>query len=237
MPSIAVPRALPAVASLADQPARELAAMREAEGQLWTLGPSSDAASGRSVDRRRIVLPTYPFERKRHWFRGRRACHSRSSCRTRHGEPAIPPSEPTSPANTMTVTAVPSAGRSSSGPRATPARRLRGRLRPRAGRRPAADSFVELGLDSLTLTQVALRLKKEFALNITFRQLMESYRSLMALAAHLDQVLPRGRAGSGGPVAAAAVAPVAAAMPVQAAPVAMACLCSRLRSRRRWCSN
>ena len=38
--------------------------------------------------------------------------------------------------------------------------------------------FVELGLDSLTLTQVALQLKKAFGVKVTFRQLMENARSL-----------------------------------------------------------
>jgi acyl carrier protein len=50
--------------------------------------------------------------------------------------------------------------------------------------------FVELGLDSLTLTQAALQIKKTFKVSLTFRQLMENYRSLDALTAFLDQALP-----------------------------------------------
>ena len=50
--------------------------------------------------------------------------------------------------------------------------------------------FVELGLDSLTLTQAALQVKKQFSVAITFRQLMESYRSFDALAGYLDATLP-----------------------------------------------
>jgi Phosphopantetheine attachment site. len=41
-------------------------------------------------------------------------------------------------------------------------------------------AFVELGLDSLTLTQAALQIKKDFRLPITFRDLMERYRSVDA---------------------------------------------------------
>ncbi len=55
---------------------------------------------------------------------------------------------------------------------------------------PAA-SFVELGFDSLTLTQIALKLKNEFALPITFRQLMGSEPNFEALAAYLDDKLPK----------------------------------------------
>ena len=54
---------------------------------------------------------------------------------------------------------------------------------------PAA-AFVELGLDSLSLTQIAIQLKQTFKVNITFRQLMESFRSLDSLAAYLDAELP-----------------------------------------------
>lgn len=51
-------------------------------------------------------------------------------------------------------------------------------------------TFLELGLDSLSLTQVGLALKKKFGLKITFRQLLEDYPTPDALATHLDQALP-----------------------------------------------
>ena len=82
-------------------------------------------------------------------------------------------------------------------------------------------SFVELGLDSLTLTQVALQLKKTFALNITFRQLMEQHRSFDALSAYLDATLPPDAAGApAGPAGNQAVTPSAAQGAAPVAPVA-----------------
>jgi amino acid adenylation domain-containing protein len=51
-------------------------------------------------------------------------------------------------------------------------------------------SFLEIGLDSLLLTQVALTLKKEFGVPITFRQLTSDYTSPEQLAGYLDQILP-----------------------------------------------
>ncbi len=74
-----------------------------------------------------------------------------------------------------------------------------------------ASPFVEIGLDSLTLTQAAIQVKKNFKVNLTFRQLMESYRSFDALAEYLDTTLP--------PDPVAATATVAA--PVAAAPAAV----------------
>lgn len=51
-------------------------------------------------------------------------------------------------------------------------------------------SFIEMGLDSLLLTQVAITLKKEFNLPVTFRQLNEAYGNLDLLAGYLDKQLP-----------------------------------------------
>jgi len=51
-------------------------------------------------------------------------------------------------------------------------------------------SFIEMGLDSLLLTQVALQLKKKFGLPITFRQLNEELGTLELLAGYLDEKLP-----------------------------------------------
>jgi len=55
-------------------------------------------------------------------------------------------------------------------------------------------NFIEMGFDSLLLTQVALNLKKEFKLPITFRQLNEEYSTLDSLAGFLDANLPQDQA-------------------------------------------
>lgn len=72
-------------------------------------------------------------------------------------------------------------------------------------------SFLEIGFDSLLLTQVALNLKKEFSLPITFRQLTSTYTTPAQLADYLDQMMP---ADVAQPVSQPAPAP----MPVYAAP-------------------
>jgi amino acid adenylation domain-containing protein len=51
-------------------------------------------------------------------------------------------------------------------------------------------TFIEMGLDSLLLTQVALNLKKQFALPITFRQLNEEYSTTALLTDYLAAKLP-----------------------------------------------
>ncbi|CAC9975306.1 polyketide synthase [Flavobacterium panici] len=54
----------------------------------------------------------------------------------------------------------------------------------------ASNTFLELGLDSLSLTQLSGRLKKEFDLPITFRQLNEGYPTPSLLADYIDLNLP-----------------------------------------------
>lgn len=51
-------------------------------------------------------------------------------------------------------------------------------------------NFLEIGLDSLLLTQVAISLKKEFNLPITFRKLNETYPTIEALVNYVDQNTP-----------------------------------------------
>lgn len=51
-------------------------------------------------------------------------------------------------------------------------------------------SFIEMGLDSLLLTQISIALKKNFNAPVTFRQLNEEYNNLDQLATYLDAQLP-----------------------------------------------
>lgn len=76
---------------------------------------------------------------------------------------------------------------------------------------PLQASFIEIGFDSLLLTQIAQSLKKEFGLPITFRQLNEDYRNLDLLGEYLDKHLPAD---------AYQPQPVQAAQPAQSAPAA-----------------
>lgn len=87
------------------------------------------------------------------------------------------------------------------------------------GEADAGTGFIELGLDSLALTQLALQLSRAFGIRLTFRQLMESLSSLDVLAAHVDREMPADVA----PATAAAL-PNAAAVIVSALPAAGAAM-------------
>ncbi|HVK73992.1 MAG TPA: amino acid adenylation domain-containing protein [Kofleriaceae bacterium] len=79
-----------------------------------------------------------------------------------------------------------------------------------------ATPWLELGLDSLTLTQLALQVQRSLGVKVTFRQVMERYPSVASLVAMLDEQLPADEpAAAASPVAAA---PVLAPAPVAALP-------------------
>jgi len=209
------------LASMADTPAGERAAWLDAVGQLWSLGaPVAVDRLDRRSNKRRVRLPTYPFERKRHWIDIQDAgippavAIAASNPSIEH----VPHAGPSAPAPTNTIApeismADHSAGASAGSARST---RLIAQLTELFEDIAGSDfegadtdaNFIELGLDSLSLTQVALQLQKTFALKITFRELMESFSTFERLAVHIDQLLP--------PEAAATATAPFAANPAQA---------------------
>lgn len=235
-----------AVASLGNDPTREMRLLSEAAGQLWTAGCAITWPPQSVEGRRRIVLPTYPFERQRHWLATARRQQEATVLHLAARDPlaAAAPMSPPVPtvgtisagavtAETVAVGMVPSVSALSPSTSATSTPSMSNRHQQLVERLRAvfedvsgieledADaslSFVELGLDSLTLTQVALQLKNEFKLPITFRQLMESLRTFDDLAGHLDQQLPAEAA----PAAAPAPQPLPAAAPAMVAAMATA---------------
>ena len=204
--ALARQQTIAAVPSLADAPEAEAARFALAQGELWTLGRELPFAATSATRRQRVPLPGYPFERKRHWL------------------DATPVSNPAAPVATATMTAPTTAP--ASAPVAAPSASRRPQLVARlrtvfedvAGvdlaQADTSMDFLQLGLDSLTLTQAALQVKRQFGVAVTFRQLMEKLRSLDALAQYLDETLPAEAAPAVAPVAAAPVsAQPASAMP------------------------
>src|SRR5262249_4694932 len=61
----------------------------------------------------------------------------------------------------------------------------------RIGLDAKAATFLELGFDSLFLTQVTRGLQNKIGLKVTFRQLLGQQNSLEALAKYADEVLPK----------------------------------------------
>ena len=225
-----------AVSLLHGEPADETRTLRLALARLWTGG--ADIALSWLAPRagaQRVRLPTYPFERKRFWVDIADTPAVLS--------PAVTPAlaiPPTTLEPTVTTVAAPSPLPPPNAPTA-PTQSMNARLRALFEDISGIDManaeghapFGELGLDSLTLTQAATQIKKRFKVNLSFRQLMESYRNFDTLSAFLQQNLPPEPAAApaaveavpaAAPVAEAAVQPLPApaALPSSTAPQANA---------------
>lgn len=140
-------------------------------GDLWVAGASPDwAAYFSAEERRRIPLPTYPFERKRFWIEP----DNRPFV---EGETFPTQKEQLTPAKDRASQLLES---------------LRRMLAELSGRNveDVNAAFSELGFDSLFLTQVSQAVRSRFGVNVTFRQLFGEIASVALLAEHLDKMLP-----------------------------------------------
>ena len=195
----------PVVSTLGGSRDQELPNLLASVGRLWLAGAALDWQGFYENERRqRIVLPTYPFERKRFW-------------------PASPVTAPAPiPLASVESTAlVESNGRTATAHSAAPGANepaiasaapsrkehlvglVRSLVEELSGTSldgvEAGTSFLEIGLDSLLLTQAATLFQRKFGVAISFRQLMENLSTIDSLATHLDEQLP---AGAFAPVAA-----------------------------------
>ncbi|MGB2605379.1 MAG: condensation domain-containing protein [Candidatus Sulfotelmatobacter sp.] len=155
-------------------------------GSLWQNGVTIDwEAFHANEERRHIPLPTYPFERQRYWV-----------------DPAVTGASlqaasfvPTTVEASASVSPESVATKSSSASRTDRiTSRVLDLLVPLSGRERAQIStsatFMEQGFDSLSLTQVAFAIHKEFSIKISFSQLMKQMPNIEMLVAHLDATLP-----------------------------------------------
>ena len=210
-----------AIASLADEAGIEHESFIRAAGQLWVLGIAVPWQGTGALAGRRIQLPSYPFERQRHWVDA--IAPPSLVMAPQQAVPSAAPSSAPATLNTLTHETTPmSTAAPATDRRPALLQRLRSLFEDISGEElgevdPVA-SFVELGFDSLTLTQIALKLKNEFSLPVTFRQLMGSESNFEALTIFLDAKLPAEVA----PAPSQAAVPAAASQPMIATTLAHA---------------
>lgn len=178
-----LPKALDeAMAALAA--ASDPAPWQQTLGDLWIAGATPDwNAYFGGESRRRVALPTYPFERELFWIEPEvRPETSDDAGSDEEIRESTPPKEIQDPKVRATelVTAL--------------IEELSGQPVPD----PDA-KFTELGFDSLFLTQVSQALLARHGVQITFRQLLGESSSVTALAARLAGNLPPETAASTAP--------------------------------------
>ena len=167
----------PALASLA-----RTRGLQDALAELWKQGVPVDWSGYFAAERRRrISLPTYPFERTLHWIEPPARAAAAILEDGGHSMPLQ--------AEAGSQEQVSSLSRS---------QRLRGVIATvltdlsgiATTPEEANFQFLELGFDSLFLTQATQALSRKFGVKLTFRQLMEDFSSIALLADHLEAVLP-----------------------------------------------
>ncbi|MEA3187677.1 MAG: hypothetical protein QOD99_1507 [Chthoniobacter sp.] len=151
--------------------------------QRWLGGEAVDWTTLHAgKNRRRVSLPTYPFERKRFWVEPpkRAVAGTNVAALSAGSDPRmISTTNPALPAE----------------PRAERLTRQIVKLVSDLSGVEAAEidpavSFLELGFDSLFLTQASTALQQKFSVKITFRQLLSDLPTVSAISAHLDAQLP-----------------------------------------------
>jgi acyl transferase domain-containing protein/glutamate-1-semialdehyde aminotransferase/non-ribosomal peptide synthetase component F/thioesterase domain-containing protein len=174
-------------------------------GKLWSIGLTPKWESLHASQRRyRVPLPTYPFERKRFWVepqkpkqhggqdRSSRIQQDYAADSERGGKCDITPqanlSGCTQPMVEQTVVAAVSQGNRKE--RIT--QELKSIFLNLSGM-PVDDShstFIDLGFDSLFLSQASQAIDAKFKIKITFRQLLGNLSTVEAIAEFLDEKLP-----------------------------------------------
>jgi amino acid adenylation domain-containing protein len=178
-------------------PRSQPAALREALGRLWLCGLQVDwAAIHGGARRRRLPLPTYPFERQRCWIEGAAGPAPGPAVAAVEAAPAVvaaaAAAHPPAPAMDRVAGSPPAVA---GGSRREGISRMLGEvLCELAGIGPDEidpdRNFFELGIDSLLLIQFSQGVERRTGVRLSLVQLMEEANGLDAVAAHLDEVLP-----------------------------------------------
>lgn len=152
-------------------------AILKALGQLWLNGitPGWNSFYQNETRKKLFDLPTYAFDKQEYWVDAivKDAVHSMSIATSENNEQqeVNEPSQPVSKKEQL-ITKIKEILENASGIDVSMA--------------VPEMSFIQIGLDSLSLTQVALMLKKRFSVSVTFRQLNESLGTIGLLADYLE---------------------------------------------------
>jgi amino acid adenylation domain-containing protein len=185
-------RATPIVASMPERSGEGAFSetMQEALGKLWVAGiqPQWERIWSHE-NRKRVSLPTYPFERKKHWIEP----PTHAALTYAAGLSEVEPRGSATGTERETYMAI-------EANEVVSERRLR--LQPlvaslleelsgiATGPESVDVSFLQLGFDSLFLTQATQAVHRRFGVKVTFRQMVEQYSSIRSLADYLDSILP-----------------------------------------------
>jgi amino acid adenylation domain-containing protein len=224
-------------------------------GQLWTHGINPEWSNLYGAEKkRRVALPVYPFERKRSWFEAPKAEPepplvvelNESLSRQRGEEPAggevsttsevmgiVPATQSQPVPDGQPAEGHVATGNSMESARPDGKGQIRSALEAifadlsgmDMSSVPSTATFLEMGFDSLFLTQVSQTLQTRFGLKIKFRQLVDQLSDLSSLTDYLQEHIPLAVLQSAPPAPAsqpsAANSPPAAQLPAHSSAAMM----------------
>ncbi|HFA51232.1 MAG TPA: amino acid adenylation domain-containing protein [Bacteroidetes bacterium] len=148
-------------------------------GKLWVNGKDIDWQNFYEGDRKRIPLPTYPFEKKKYFIAAKRSAE-------------LPFSDVSEQEFGATKTLDPTMSNQSRIPILI--KEIKESLHELSGMEPAdmeaEATFLELGFDSLFLSQAVIKFNYKFKLKLSFRMLFEEAPTVEALAEYIDGEIP-----------------------------------------------
>ncbi|MDP8984155.1 MAG: acyltransferase domain-containing protein, partial [Pseudomonadota bacterium] len=174
----------------------------ESLGRLWIHGAAPDWRAVHGAPRARVRLPNYPFERSRHWIDPPKSTLADAPTPGAPAEFRAGAVEGASAADIPLLTSIhdesPMQSNSVDNRISEISAAIAGIFEELSGERPASadaqTTFLEMGYDSLFLTQVAQKIQSQMKVKITFRQLLGDFSTIPALATFLADKVPMGTA-------------------------------------------
>ena len=146
----------------------ESEALMVAIGKCWEYGVEIQTQALFTSSARKIVCPGYAFEKKSYWAGYPLSQNNNFINSQKNNQPELSKEFSMSDLNKLLINDLVNVMAEQSGLEVN-------ELNPQA-------SFLEIGLDSLLLTQIALDLSKRYQINITFRQMMDELTSIASVA-------------------------------------------------------
>ncbi|MCO6509298.1 MAG: amino acid adenylation domain-containing protein [Aridibacter famidurans] len=184
------------VGSLSDEgiPDSDGSALLGAIGRLWVEGVDIDWTAFYSNEKRaKVSLPTYPFERESYWVE---PLSREGSERTGVREASASATSDGSSISASSAKEIQPDVQDMKGSdrRVVIADALKGLFHELSGIETAdldeSATFLELGFDSLFLTQASQAIKARFGTSVAFRQMLDELSTLETLSEYVDQNLP-----------------------------------------------
>ncbi len=167
-------------------------------GAIWVEGQAINWDNYyRPFDTQKIPLPTYPFKRDRFWIEPKKdlgtSINEGSQTAVSQNQISIPTHQEAIVASAIAQTVAPTPNKNNMTRKTVLVQEIKNILYDLSGLDPAEmeldATFLELGFDSLFLSQAVIQFNNKFEVDISFRSLFETTPTIGSLADFLDETI------------------------------------------------